>query len=86
MATYFPDGESISVTHRIVRIEGDMYYFRGDANLNEDPTPVRVDQIAGKVVKCFPRGGIIIEWLKTPAGIIFLIAILGVLAALAIIG
>ncbi len=86
IATYFPDGESISVTHRIIRIEGDRYYFKGDANPTEDPNPVREDQIVGKVVNCFPSGGIVIEWLKTPAGLFFLVAILGVLVALAIIG
>ncbi len=86
IVTYFPQGDSVSVTHRIIRIEGDKFYLRGDANPTEDPNPVDKEQIVGKVVNVFSNGGIIIEWLKTPAGIFFLVAILGVLVALAIIG
>lgn len=69
--TFFPADESFSVTHRIVRTEGDKFYTKGDANPSEDPDPVLIEQIAGKVVVKLNKVGYFIEWLKSPAGIIF---------------
>ncbi len=68
--TYFPADESYSVTHRIVRTEGDKFYTKGDANPSEDPEPVLIEQIAGKVAVKLNKVGYFIEWLKSPAGII----------------
>lgn len=82
VVTYFPAAEATSVTHRIVRIEGDKYYLKGDANESEDPDPVFKGQIAGKVVGRIPKLGIIIEWLRTWQGIAFLVAIGAVIIAL----
>ena len=69
--TYFPADESFSVTHRIVRMEGDKFYTKGDANQSEDPDPVLIEQIAGKVTVKLDKVGYFIEWLKSPVGIIF---------------
>lgn len=69
--TYFPADESFSVTHRIVRTEGDKFYTKGDANQSEDPDPVLIEQIAGKVAVKLDKVGYFIEWLKSPVGIIF---------------
>ena len=69
--TYFPADESFSVTHRIVRMEGDKFYTKGDANQSEDPDPVLIEQIAGKVAVKLNKVGYFIEWLNSPAGIIF---------------
>ena len=69
--TYFPADESFSVTHRIVRMEGDKFYTKGDANQSEDPDPVLIEQIAGKVAVKLDKVGNFIEWLKSPVGIIF---------------
>lgn len=69
--TYFPADESYSVTHRIVRTEGDKFYTKGDANPSEDPEPVLIEQIAGKVAVKLNKVGYFIEWLKSPVGIIF---------------
>lgn len=69
--TYFPTDESFSVTHRIVRTEGDKFYTKGDANPSEDPDPVLIEQIAGKVAVKLNKVGYFIEWLKSPVGIIF---------------
>lgn len=80
--TYFPAGESTSVTHRIVRIEGEKYYTKGDANSSEDPDPVFITQIAGKMTGSIPKVGIIIEWLSTWQGIAFIIAVGAVVVAI----
>ena len=69
--TYFPADESYSVTHRIVRTEGDKFYTKGDANPSEDPDPVLIEQIAGKVAVKLNKVGYFIEWLKSPVGIFF---------------
>ena len=71
VVTYFPANESFSVTHRIVRIEGDKFYTKGDANPSEDPDPVLIEQIAGKVAVKLNKAGYFIEWLKSPVGMIF---------------
>ena len=69
--TYFPADENFSVTHRIVRMEGAKFYTKGDANQSEDPDPVLIEQIAGKVAVKLDKVGYFIEWLKSPIGIIF---------------
>ena len=69
--TYFPADENFSVTHRIVRMEGDKFYTKGDANQSEDSDPVLIEQIVGKVAVKLDKVGYFIEWLKSPIGIIF---------------
>lgn len=85
VVTYFPADEDYSVTHRIVRIDGDKFYTKGDANPSEDPDPVFLGQIVGKVEKQIPKIGYLIEWLKSPAGIMFAAAIAILVVALIII-
>ena len=80
--TYFPATDNVSVTHRIVRIEGEKYYAKGDANESEDPDPIFITQIAGKMTKRIPKIGIIIEWLRTWQGIAFTLAVGAVVIAL----
>lgn len=83
--TYFPADEATSVTHRIVRIEGDKYYAKGDANNSEDPDPIVISQIAGKMVGHIPKIGIVIEWLRTWQGIAFMLAVGAVIVALVMV-
>lgn len=83
--TYFPADEATSVTHRIVRIEGDKFYAKGDANNSEDPDPIVISQIAGKMVGHIPKIGIVIEWLRTWQGIAFMLAVGAVIVALVMV-
>ncbi|MBE6554860.1 MAG: signal peptidase I [Ruminococcaceae bacterium] len=71
--TFLKEGETVPTTHRILRITGDLYYTKGDANLSFDTVPVAEDEILGEVVKVLPRVGIFAEWLKTPEGLMYLI-------------
>ena len=48
------------ITHRIVRIEGDNIYTKGDRNNTEDE-PIFKEQIKGKVIKKFKGVGKIIN-------------------------
>lgn len=83
--TYFPADESFSVTHRIVRTEGDKFYTKGDANQSEDPDPVLIEQIAGKVAVKLDKVGYFIGWLKSPAGIIIAAAFIVLLILIIVI-
>lgn len=83
--TYFPADESVSVTHRIVRMEGDRFYTKGDANQSEDPAPVSMEQIVGKVAVKLDKVGYFIEWLKSPVGIIFAAAFIVLLILIMVI-
>ena len=85
MITYFPADESVSVTHRIVRMEGDRFYTKGDANQSEDPAPVSMEQIVGKVAVKLDKVGYFIEWLKSPVGIIFAAAFIVLLILIMVI-
>lgn len=64
------------ITHRIIRIDGDTIFTKGDANTSEDYQVSRKDLI-GKVVCVVPKFGIIKEIFFTPkiiiSTIIFLI-------------
>lgn len=83
--TYFPADENFSVTHRIVRMEGDKFYTKGDANQSEDPDPVLIEQIAGKVAVKLDKVGYFIEWLKSPVGMIFAAAFIVLLILIIVI-
>ena len=83
--TYFPADESFSVTHRIVRTEGNKFYTKGDANQSEDPDPVLIEQIAGKVAVKLDKVGYFIGWLKSPAGIIIAAAFIVLLILIIVI-
>lgn len=85
MITYFPADESFSVTHRIVRMEGDKFYTKGDANQSEDPDPVLIEQIAGKVAVKLDKVGYFIGWLKSPVGIIIATAFIVLLILIIVI-
>lgn len=64
------------ITHRIISIEGDNLITKGDANNSEDKI-INKDKVIGKVVKIFPKLGIIKNIIITPKIMIsFLIFIL----------
>lgn len=49
IACYVRDGDSLLVTHRMIRKSEKSYIFKGDANRDSDP-PVSQSQIYGTVV------------------------------------
>lgn len=73
------DTGSVPVTHRVVEASGAgrsaIYYTKGDANQNNDPTPVRGYDVIGKVVVTVPYLGQVIEFARTPLGFILLIGL-----------
>ncbi len=83
--TFFPDGQDISTTHRIIRIEGDKFYTKGDANPSDDVRAVTADEIAGKVVAVIPRLGVAAEWIKTTEGMAFIAAAFALACAFVVV-
>lgn len=66
-------------THRITRIEKNVYHTKGDANDAEDPYTVAHEDVLGKVVFHSRVIGRIISWLSKPANMLLFI-ILPILA------
>ncbi len=70
----FPDPEEPeqSIVHRVVALEqerGAVYAVtKGDANPGEDPFAVPLSNVTGAVRAVIPRGGIFIDYLRSPAG------------------
>lgn len=79
--TFLPEGDKIPTTHRIVRIVGDNFFTRGDANGNaEDPRPVTYENILGKVVSTVPKVGLFFRWFATDFGWIYFVGIVAIVA------
>lgn len=68
----FQDGSSL-VVHRIVNIDGETITTMGDANTTADE-PVHVSAVKGKIMFWIPYAGSVVGFLKTPVGIIGIIA------------
>lgn len=67
------------VTHRLHRIENDVYTTKGDANDAVDSEPIKKDQILGKVIYSLPYIGFPISFAKSKEGFVLLIVIPGTL-------
>jgi len=64
--------DSKLVTHRIVEINGDQVFTKGDVN-NVVDKPIQLSQIEGKVVLRVPRAGDIMLFMRTAMGNLLLI-------------
>lgn len=74
-------------THRVKKVirENDeiQYITQGDANNVQDPSPIESEVLIGKVVKCVPKLGSIMTWMKSNLtliiGFILAITFLGII-------
>ena len=69
----YQDGNML-VTHRIIAIDGTAVTTQGDAN-NVADSAVDITALKGTVIATLPGVGNIVGFLKTPAGIISIIAL-----------
>ena len=69
----YQSGRSL-VVHRVIALEEDHVITKGDANNTQDE-PVAMSSIRGVVVGKIPHVGTAVRWLKTPMGMICVIAI-----------
>lgn len=69
----------IPTTHRIVKVEGEgsskKFITKGDANDAEDPNPVSLSSVNGKVLFSMPYLGFVLDFAKKPLGFVFLVGI-----------
>ncbi len=68
----FQDGRSL-VVHRIISMDGETVTTKGDANNTADE-PIHISAIKGEVIFCIPNVGNIVEFIKSPAGTLCVIA------------
>ena len=68
----FQDHSSL-VVHKIIRIDGEEIVTKGDANDTED-APISVKQIKGEVVSIIPFFGLMVKFIKSPIGIVLILA------------
>ena len=69
----FYSGNSV-VTHRVIEKHDDHYVTQGTANNTEDD-PIVPESIIGRVVFVIPYFGVVIEWLRTPIGMLTLLCV-----------
>lgn len=70
-----PENEEITIVHRVMDIENNEYFTKGDNNENDDDWTVFKDNIKGKVFLTIPYLGYAIEWMKTPLGFITILVL-----------
>ncbi len=64
-----------TVTHRIVQVTDGGYRTKGDANNTEDGETVLSEQVVGRVVLTVPKFGAVILFLKSPLGMLCMLAV-----------
>lgn len=60
------------IVHRIIAKDGETIITRGDANNVED-APVEIQAVKGEVIARIPAAGLVVNALKTPAGILIVL-------------
>lgn len=79
--TFRTQGEKELVTHRIMEVDNSMdqpyYRTKGDANNIADSYRVPKNGVAGRALFSVPFLGYVIEFMKTPVGLIFLVVVPG---------
>ena len=63
------------VTHRIIEKTEEGFITKGDANNTQDEWVVKKDEIVGKSVLVIPKVGFVLDYFKTPSGLIGILLI-----------
>ncbi|MGQ9572890.1 MAG: signal peptidase I, partial [Dehalococcoidia bacterium] len=58
------------ITHRVVRVDGDAIYTKGDAAEEEDPWGIERSAVRGEMDFRVPYGGYVILFLRQPLGLL----------------
>lgn len=67
----FAQGDSF-VTHRIVGMQNGAFKTKGDANNASDAEPLYPENIRGRLALVVPAVGSVLQFLKTPLGLLLL--------------
>lgn len=73
IVTFLPQNDVIPTTHRIVRMEGDKIYTKGDNNNSEDGEYITKANIYGKVVCVLSGLGLFTNWFTQGFGWLFFV-------------
>lgn len=68
--------DSILVTHRINKIDKEVFYTQGDNNITEDNFTVQSENVLGKFIFKIPKGEMILQFIKNPLFTIFIFLLL----------
>ena len=79
--TFLPENATIPTTHRIIRIDGDLFYTKGDANDSDDVRPITVDKVFGKVTGRIRYVGAFFTWVANEYGWVYIVGAVLVVAA-----
>ena len=71
----FHDAAGATVTHRIMGTVSGQFITQGDANNTEDDDLLPPERIIGKLQLVLPGMGYVIEFLRSPLGILLLVAV-----------
>jgi signal peptidase len=80
--TFYCPLDKEMISHRVIAVEnGTLSYFRtkGDANEDTDPFIVPVQNVAGEVCFHIPYLGYVVQFIKTPWGILLTLCIPGLI-------
>ena len=61
------------IVHRVIMMNNECLVTQGDANTVPDE-PIAYDAVKGKVIACIPWVGNVVQFLRTPIGIILMLA------------
>ena len=76
------ESDGVSVTHRIVAIDGEGYRTKGDANNTEDALPAAPESVIGKVILVIPQVGVLLRFVRTPLGMLCFLGLTALLVEL----
>lgn len=74
----YKDSNNTFITHRLIEITETGYITKGDANNTED-SEINFYQIEGKVIYIIPKAGLVIDFFRTPGGMLLLILVVGLI-------
>ncbi len=78
IAKYPFEGSEIKLAHRVIKVEGDKVFLKGDNSKYPDPKPVSREKIVGKVVFAIPKFYDVISFVRTPVGFLLTVVIPGI--------
>lgn len=74
VVTFYHAQDDIYITHRVVAVNGATYTIRGDYPANSAADIVPLENIVGKVVLVIGGAGGVLEFFRSPAGLLVVIA------------
>jgi len=77
LITYFDKSQKNLITHRLIKIDNDIFVTKGDNNKFNDGIKIIKEDITGKVIFSIPHIGKPILYAKTLPGLIFIVIIPG---------